>query len=104
MQRLALLAAAIPLIAAAPAPDPVSPESLSADVKVLASDAFGGRAPGTAGEARTIDWLVGQFRAAGLEPGGRGGSWTQDVPLIRTRLGKGGVAANGTALVPGTDI
>jgi len=104
MQRLALLAAAIPLIAAAPAPDPVSPESLSADVKVLASDAFGGRAPGTAGEAKTIDWLVGQFRAAGLEPGGRGGSWTQDVPLIRTRLGKGGVAANGTALVPGTDI
>ncbi len=104
MQRLALLAAAIPLIAAAPAPDPVSPESLSADVKVLASDAFGGRAPGTAGEAKTIDWLVGQFRAAGLEPGGRGGSWTQDVPLIRTRLGKGGVAANGTTLVPGTDI
>ncbi len=104
MQRLALLVAAILLIAAAPAPDPVSPESLSADVKVLASDAFGGRAPGTAGEARTIDWLVGQFRAAGLEPGGRGGSWTQDVPLIRTRLGKGGVAANGTALVPGTDI
>ncbi len=104
MQRLALLAAAIPLIAAAPAPDPVSPAGLSADVKVLASDAFGGRAPGTPGEAKTIDWLVGQFRAAGLEPGGRGGSWTQDVPLIRTRLGKGSVAANGNALVPGTDI
>jgi Zn-dependent M28 family amino/carboxypeptidase len=104
MQRLAPLLAILPLIAAAPAPDPLSPAALSADVKVLASDAFGGRAPGTPGEAKTIAWLVEQFRTAGLEPGGRGGSWTQDVPLIRTRLGKGNVSANGTALVPGIDV
>jgi Zn-dependent M28 family amino/carboxypeptidase len=104
MQRLVPLLATLPLLAAAPVPDPLSPAALSADVKVLASDAFGGRAPGTPGEAKTIAWLVEQFRAAGLEPGGRGGSWTQDVPLIRTRLGKGAVSANGAALTPGTDI
>ncbi|MEP9400472.1 M28 family peptidase [Sphingomonas silueang] len=101
----ALLAlAALPLLAAAPAPDPVSPAALSADVKVLASDAFGGRAPGTEGEAKTIDWLVAQFRAAGLQPGGPDGSWTQAVPLVRTRIGAGSVRANGVEWTPGRDV
>ncbi|MDP1028131.1 M28 family peptidase [Sphingomonas sp. KR1UV-12] len=103
MQRLLALAA-LPLIAAAPAADPVSPAALSADVKVLASDAFGGRAPGTPGEAKTVDWLVAQFKAAGLQPGGPGGSWTQAVPLIRTQLGEGNVTANGTSWASGRDV
>lgn len=94
----ALLAlATLSLVAAAPTPDPVSPAALSADVKVLASDAFAGRAPGTEGEDRTVDWLVAQFRAAGLQPGGPLGSWTQAVPLVRTRIGDGMVRANGVA-------
>ena len=79
-------------------------DRLSADVKTLASDAFGGRAPGTPGEAKTIDWLVAQFKAAGLEPGGPGGSWTQPVPLIRTMLGAGAVTANGTPLIARRDV
>ena len=36
----------------------ISAERLSDDVRTLASDAFTGRAPGTAGEDKTIDWLV----------------------------------------------
>ncbi len=103
MQRLLALAA-LPLLAAAPASDPVSPAALSADVKVLASDAFGGRAPGTPGEAKTVEWLIAQFRAAGLQPGGPGGSWTQAVPLVRTQLGAGTVTANGTAWTSGGDV
>nr|WP_229664504.1 M28 family peptidase [Sphingomonas metalli] len=95
---------ALPLLAAAPAPDPVSPQRLSDDVKVLASDAFGGRAPGTPGEAKTIAWLVEQFKAAGLQPGGPGGSWTQPVPLIRTQLGSGTIAANGAAWTQGREV
>ena len=60
-------------------------ESITADellehIKVLASDAFEGRAPGTAGEARTIEYLVQQFRRAGLSPGNTDGTWTQPVP------------------------
>ena len=107
MQRLLALAA-LPLLAAAPAdpipPNPISADRLSADVKILASDAFGGRAPGTAGEAKTIDWLVAQFKAAGLQPGGRGGSWTQAVPLVRTQLGAGTVSANRAAWRLGQDV
>ncbi|HEX8419491.1 MAG TPA: M28 family peptidase [Sphingomonas sp.] len=99
-----LALAAVPLLAAASGPDPLSPASLSADVKILASDQFGGRAPGTAGEAKTVDWLVAQFRAAGLQPGGPNGSWTQPVPLVRTQLGAGTISANGVPWTQGMDV
>lgn len=84
--------------------DPISPAALSADVKTLASDAFGGRAPGTAGETKTVDWLISQFTAAGLQPGGPQGSWTQKVPLVRTQIGRGMVRANGTDWTLGRDV
>lgn len=41
---------------------------------------------GTPGEDKTVAYLVEQFKAAGLEPGGENGGWTQTVPLIRTKL------------------
>lgn len=50
---------------------------------MLSSDAFAGRGPGEAGEARTIEYLAKAFGAAGLQPGGTGGGWYQDVPLVR---------------------
>ena len=64
----------------------VSMERMSDITRVLASDAFQGRAPGTPGEAKTIPYLIEQFKAAGLEPGGENGGWTQAVPMIRTQL------------------
>lgn len=72
---------ALALVAAAPSP--ISPTRIKADVRTLASDAFMGRGPGEPGEARTIDFLVRSFKAAGLEPAGTNGAWTQDVPLVR---------------------
>jgi len=90
--------------AAPAAPSPVSPDRLSADVRTLASESFQGRAPGTPGESKTIDWLVAQFKAMGLQPGGRDGQWTQAVPLIRTRIGDGPVSASGTAWTQGRDV
>ncbi len=57
-------------------------------VKVLASDFFEGRAPGTIGEERTVGYLIGQLQAIGLEPGGRDGSWVQPVRLLHTQLGQ----------------
>nr|WP_299594347.1 M28 family metallopeptidase [Sphingomonas bacterium] len=105
-----LLAAALAALAAsslsAPAfaADGVSPDRLSADVRMLASDAFEGRAPGTAGENKTVAWLIARFKALGLQPGGRGGSWTQPVPLVHTRLGTGTISAGGTTLVQRRDI
>ncbi len=77
---------------------------LSADVKTLASDAFEGRAPGTPGETKTIDWLVARFKALKLQPGGPNGQWTQAVPLVHTRLGSGTLTAGAMPLVQGRDI
>ena len=37
---------------------PIDPGRLSAAVRVLASDELQGRAPGTEGETRTIEWLT----------------------------------------------
>ncbi len=60
---------------------------ISADVKELASDAYEGRSPATAGEEKTIAYLSRQFAAAGLQPGGdlQDGKrlWTQAVPLLK---------------------
>ncbi|MCE3283941.1 MAG: hypothetical protein K0R70_197 [Steroidobacteraceae bacterium] len=65
---------------------PVSVERLAAVTKTLASDEFEGRAPGTPGESRTLEYLVAQFKDAGLEPAGPDGSYTQAVPLVRTQV------------------
>lgn len=64
----------------------VDPDRLSSLTRTLASDAFEGRSPGSPGEDRTIDFLVAQFKALGLEPGGDKGAWTQTVPLLRTQV------------------
>ena len=54
--------------------------------RTLSSDAFEGRAPGTAGEEKTVALMIEKFKAAGLEPGNpssaKDGGWTQDVPLV----------------------
>ena len=57
-------------------------EDVLADIRVLASDAFEGRGPGTPGEDRTVAYLVEQFRAIGLKPGNPDGRFVQDVPLV----------------------
>ena len=49
---------------------PVDPDRMTAHVKVLASDEFEGRAPATAGETKTVDYIAKQFQALGLQPGG----------------------------------
>jgi Zn-dependent M28 family amino/carboxypeptidase len=84
MKALAL--AALLAVASAPAVAQVDTQRMSEITRVLASDEFQGRAPGTPGEARTIPYLIEQFRAAGLEPAGENGGWTQTVPMIRTQL------------------
>jgi Zn-dependent M28 family amino/carboxypeptidase len=58
---------------------------LNEHVRVLASDEFEGRGVATPGEQKTVDYLVGQFQALGLEPGGPDGAWVQTAQLGRTR-------------------
>ena len=64
----------------------IDPAALSRHVRMLASDAFEGRGPGTEGERRTIAYLTEQFRAAGARPGGEHGGWTQAVRMNRYTL------------------
>jgi Zn-dependent M28 family amino/carboxypeptidase len=71
--------------AAPPAPH-VDTQRMSDITRVLASDEFQGRAPGTPGEEKTMPYLIEQFKAAGLEPAGEKGGWTQTVPMIHTQL------------------
>jgi Zn-dependent M28 family amino/carboxypeptidase len=106
MKSIRLACAALALLSYAPAIAAVgvSPDRLSADVRTLASDAFQGRAPGTPGEDRTVDWLIGRFKALKLQPGGRGGSWTEQVPLVHTRLGAGSMRAGTETLTAAKDI
>ena len=64
----------------------VEADRLSAIVKVLASDEFEGRAPGGSSEKKTVDYLIGQFKALELVPAGEDEGWTQVVPLVHTQL------------------
>jgi len=80
---LSLLAlAAASAVAAQTVPTaPISEQTLKDVTKELSSDAYEGRAPGTAGEEKTVAYLAKRFAAAGLAPGNKG-SWFQDVPLV----------------------
>ncbi len=83
----ALLSSAVAVAATAPTFDAAR---VSRDVQVLSSDAFEGRAPATAGETKTVEYIVAQMKAAGLQPGGPATngtrSWTQDVPLLKSDI------------------
>ena len=57
-------------------------ESLLEHIRVLASDEYEGRAPGTPGEDLTVKYLTDKFRAYGLQPGNPDGTYVQNVPLI----------------------
>ncbi|ASK93749.1 M28 family peptidase [Xanthomonas campestris pv. trichodesmae] len=91
MKRVAVgflaMAVSTALMAATPSFDGTR---ISRDVKELASDAYEGRGPATAGEEKTIAYLSKQFAEAGLQPGGDLANgkraWTQAVPLRRADI------------------
>lgn len=56
---------------------------LSEHVRVLSDDSFQGRGIGTPAEDRVIHYLSEQYAAAGFQPGGPNGAWTQEVTLNR---------------------
>src|SRR5207253_6882609 len=64
-----------------PALDAITPDGLLAHIKMLASDEFEGRAPGSKGEELSIKYISDQFKAIGLKPGNPDGSYFQEVPL-----------------------
>ncbi|MET0405816.1 MAG: M28 family metallopeptidase [Cystobacter sp.] len=72
-------------------PAVIDPERLSQLTRTLASDEFEGRAMKSPGEAKTIEYLIRQFKEAGLKPGGEKGGWTQKVPLVHYQVREGSV-------------
>ncbi|MGV8929890.1 MAG: M28 family metallopeptidase [Brevundimonas sp.] len=56
---------------------------LSEHIRILSDDSFQGRGIATPAEEMTVRYLSEQYAAAGFEPGGVNGSWTQDVVLNR---------------------
>ena len=110
LATLAIPAAAQAKPAAVPAVTPVAlnQPALVEMVKTLSSDEFEGRAPGTAGEEKTVAYLIERFKTAGLQPGNKG-SWTQDVPIVEmTATNVAGLAITGgkqtMLFAPGKDF
>jgi Zn-dependent M28 family amino/carboxypeptidase len=64
-----------------PALETITPDGLLAHIKVLASDEFEGRAPGSKGEDLSVEYITDQFKKIGLKPGNPDGTYTQEVPL-----------------------
>jgi Zn-dependent M28 family amino/carboxypeptidase len=94
LERLAGLSVPLLLVVACaavpgrgPLPAPVVAADYERHLATLASAGFEGRKPATAGERRTVDYLVGEFRRLGLEPG-NGDSWLQPVPLVEITAGR----------------
>ena len=60
----------------------IEAEPILGHIKVLASDEYEGRAPGTKGEELSVRYIEGQFKQFGLEPGNPDGTYVQNVPLV----------------------
>ena len=92
MKRILASAIALflPLLAYAADAPQFDAKRLSDDVRILSSDAFEGRGPATPGEKKTLEYVIGQMKESGLQPGGdlKDGKrlWTQAVPLLRAEI------------------
>ena len=72
--------------AAEPAFPPIDGNAVLEHTKVLSSDSFEGRAPGTRGEELTVAYLTKELQKIGLQPGNPDGTWVQKIPLVGTSV------------------
>jgi Zn-dependent M28 family amino/carboxypeptidase len=107
----AIALVAVPVVAADTGS--FSPQRLSQHIQTLGSDAYEGRGVNTRAEVKTIDYIVGQFKAAGLQPGGEvvngQRQWTQRVPLLQSEIAGDPIvtiqnAGGGMRLTQGNEI
>lgn len=77
---------------------------MKAVTKRLSADDFEGRAPSTSVEPKVLDYIVAQFKAAGLQPGNKG-DWLQPVPTVEMTAGNFSplTVAGGLSFKPGAD-
>jgi len=60
----------------------IDTDAVLAHIKILSSDEYEGRGPGTKGEELTVAYLTDQFKKLGLKPGNADGTYIQKVPLV----------------------
>ncbi len=95
---IAMLALAT-IAADEPPARPIDPARMLEHIKILASDDFEGRAPGTPGEEKTVAYLIEKFRALGLSAGNPDGTFVQEVPLVGSRTtAEGAIAVGGRTI------
>lgn len=94
--RGAFIAAALAMgsngAAAQSAPQDADTSAWWGMISHLASDAHEGRDTGSPGHAQAVTWVAEQFAAAGLQPAGDAGGWSQTVPLREIRIDKPGTS------------
>ncbi len=76
-----LFADAAPIEPPKEAENAIDAAGLLEHIKVLGSDKFEGRAPGSKGEEESVNYITAQFKKLGLKPGNPNGTYTQEVPL-----------------------
>ncbi len=86
--------------AAQPLPAAITGDAIAAHVEILASDAFEGREPGTAGETKTVAYIEAAYRGIGLTPVS-GDSYRLPVPLLRSEALSGEIAVGALRLEDG---
>src|SRR5882762_8939837 len=65
-----------------PAFDSITANDIMQHIKVLSSDEYEGRGPGTKGEELSVKYLTEQYQRLGLKPGNPDGTYVQKVPLV----------------------
>jgi Zn-dependent M28 family amino/carboxypeptidase len=68
--------------ASSPALVSITANEILEHTRVMSSDEYEGRSPGTRGEELTVGYLTDQFRKMGLQPGNPNGTYVQSVPLV----------------------
>jgi Zn-dependent M28 family amino/carboxypeptidase len=63
----------------------VTPESMAAPTRFLSHDLLEGRGPGARGDELAIQYIATELQGFGLQPGGAGGTYLQEVPLIKIK-------------------
>ena len=81
----------------------ITEDDLRARLFAVAHDSMMGRATGSPGHLRTVEYIAAEMRRLGLQPGGDDGTYFQDVPFVRRTLAVDRLEVDGQALRPGVD-
>ena len=81
LSTLSFIAADAPLQPPKQVDGAIDRDGLLEHIKVLGSDRFEGRAPGTRGEDLSVEYIIEQFKKLELKPGNPDGTYVQEVPM-----------------------